>query len=65
MAAVIALALSLGTGSAPPLAPASGWAQTGRLIDRPDLHLGVRPAAYVSQDEIDVGVTVQVSLNVL
>ena len=61
MAYAIALALSLGAAPSP---TASSWAQTGSIIRRSDVHLGVRPAAYVSRDETDVGVTVQVSLNV-
>ena len=43
---------------------AEGWLQTGRLIDSQDIHVGVRPAAFCDGEELDVGVTVQVSLKV-
>lgn len=33
-----------------------------RLVDRPDLHVGLRPAAYVGPGEIAVGVTLQVTV---
>lgn len=35
------------------------WLTTGRLIDEPDLHLGVRPH---SDDPADVAITVQVTV---
>lgn len=56
------LALSLWLAAhhpAPPDPPV--W----RLVDRPDLHVGVRPAAILSSEERGAGVTVQVTLPVL
>lgn len=56
MALVLAMAAS--TSPAPPaIAP---W----RVIDRPDMHLGVRPFVLATSDgpELAAGVTVQLSL---
>lgn len=54
MALVLALAVS---EPAPPALPV--W----RVVDRPGLHVGVRPFALVTNDgpELAAGVTVQVS----
>jgi hypothetical protein len=63
----IALALSLFSGpSAPASTASSNWLWTGRLLNEPTLHLGVRPALYIDQEgERDFGVTIQVSTNLL
>src|SRR5271165_4964171 len=63
----IVLALSLSTHAAAPLEAISskGWLSTGRLIDQEDLHFGVRPAAFVGEGEVDVGLTIQFSTNLL
>lgn len=58
-AIALALALSLAGGPPAPSLPAA-W----RLIDRPELHIGVRPAVLVRGDEVALGVTVQVSVPV-
>lgn len=62
----LALALALASQQplgawAPPRAGGGGW--SGRIVDTSTLHVGVRPAAYVTseQNERAAGVTVQVT----
>lgn len=66
----LSIALALFLSSPPPPSPSpsnggGGWMITGRLVDERELHLGVRPAVFYDGSEIDVGVTVQLSINVL
>jgi hypothetical protein len=56
----LSIALAMATTGSPP-APPTPW----RLVDVQTLHVGVRPAALVTRDEVAVGITVQVSGNVL
>jgi hypothetical protein len=42
----------------PPPAPPNPW----RLVATPVLHVGARPAVYVSRDEMAFGATVQVTV---
>jgi hypothetical protein len=66
MATAIALSLALGSGSAPSTSvPSSSWATTGRIVDGEHIHLGIRPAIHIESDELDLGVTIQLTLNVL
>lgn len=60
----IALALAL-VAKEPASAQPAGWVATGRIVDGPSFHLGVRPAVFFDGTEVDVGVTIQVSLKVL
>lgn len=53
---MIALLLAL---QGPP-APAPPWAG-GRILSLTGLHVGARPALYMSPDEIAAGLTVQIS----
>jgi hypothetical protein len=39
-----------------------GWLSTGRIVDEDALHVGVRPALYWDGSELDVGVTLQVTV---
>jgi hypothetical protein len=59
---VLALALALAVSAPPPPSPAV-W----RLVDRPELHVGVRPAVLVTNDgpELAGGLTLQVTAFVL
>jgi hypothetical protein len=62
----LAIALALSLAGAPSPQASSNWLMTGRLIDRSDLHLGVRPAVYFDgEGEKDLGVTIQLSTNLL
>jgi hypothetical protein len=57
---VLALLVALqGLPPAPP--PSTGWLSTGRLIDTPGVHLGIRPAIDVTREDWAFGVTVQAS----
>ena len=54
------------TLSPPPLLPAEpSPSPPGRVLTLPWLHLGIRPAVYVSPRSEALGVTVQVSADVL
>jgi hypothetical protein len=55
------LALSLALSTSPAPQPPSPW----RVYASASLHVGVRPVALVSRDELAAGVTVQVSARVL
>jgi hypothetical protein len=60
------IALALALAAKEPVVPTSqGWAQTGRIVDREDFHLGIRPAFYYDGSELDFGVTIQVSLKLV
>jgi hypothetical protein len=56
---VIALALLLQVSIAPAPVPVPVW----RVVDRPGLHVGVRPFALATNDgpEVALGVTAQVT----
>lgn len=60
----LAFALSLGLAPGPQSPP---WYHAWRLIERPELHVGARPAAFIDNEgehgrrELGAGVTVQVS----
>lgn len=55
------LALAIALGAAPPPPAPAPW----RVVATEDVHVGVRPAALVSTDELGIGVTVQVTARVL
>jgi hypothetical protein len=56
----LSIAIAMASVTAPPATPAP-W----RPVNLPMLHVGVRPAALVARGEVAIGVTVQVSGNVL
>lgn len=56
---MIMLALAL---AGPPAPPAPPDPQPWRLVSEAGLHVGARPAALVSVDEVGVGLTIQVSV---
>jgi hypothetical protein len=51
------------SGPPPPVPPWFGTA--GRVYTSPAIHVGVRPALFVAPSELDVGLTVQVTIFVL
>jgi hypothetical protein len=60
----IALALALASQQPQPAAPA--WYRAWRVVERPGLHVGVRPAIFVDNEadgavEWGAGATVQVT----
>lgn len=62
---MLALALA-GQTPSPSMPSSSNWLSTGRLMDASNLHLGVRPALYLDKGgEVDLGLTIQVSTNLL
>jgi hypothetical protein len=52
---LVALTLATAPAAPPPPIP---W----RVIDRPGLHLGVRPALEVDHEELAAGVTLQLTV---
>lgn len=56
------LALTLALAATQPAPPARSPV---RLIDRPNIHLGVRPIVLFSSEERAAGVSVQLSIHVL
>jgi hypothetical protein len=56
---MLALSLALALQGNTP-APPPPW-YGGRLLTTQDVHLGLRPAAYVDAYEIAIGVTLQLS----
>jgi hypothetical protein len=62
------LSFALARGDAQQATSQSGWWATGRIVDGRDLHVGVRPAAFVDPEgaggsiEYGVGITIQVSI---
>jgi hypothetical protein len=62
------LALAFAMQREPEHAPApSGWVNTGRIVDEPALHVGLRPAAFADPEgdrglEWGLGATLQVTV---
>lgn len=64
----LAYALQHGDARDDATAATSGWFQTGRIVDEPAVHVGVRPAAECDPEgglNWAVGATVQITVNVL
>lgn len=64
----LAVSLALASAHDPPSAPLAWW--TGRLVTLPNVHLGVRPAAFLDNEdhgqlECGAAVTVQLSTRAL
>lgn len=59
----LSIALALALAAQEPALSQGGWLTTGRIVDRPMLHIGVRPALFYDGTELDVAITIQVSTN--
>jgi hypothetical protein len=61
------LALAYALAAPAPVTPTgAGWTQTGRIVDRPDVHVGVRPALDVDREgDFAIGFTLQVTTRAL
>ena len=64
-----AIALALALAAQQPGPPTPSWFNAWRLVNRPDLHIGLRPAAFIDNEtsdgswEVGAGATLQVTLH--